>query len=64
MTIVDDKHAVAEGGDAVFEKKDDVYVGETNEYLQQLAAMPAEEKAAFEKKLLRKMDLRLLPWMT
>lgn len=35
-----------------------------NEYAIQLDNMSAEEYAAFEKKLLRKMDMRLVPWMT
>ena len=30
----------------------------------QLAAMSVEEYALAEKKLLRKLDLRLIPWMT
>lgn len=70
MTVVDEKHSAAEGGyladqsDGYVGEKTDTYVGEANEYIQQLFNMPAEEKAAFEKKLLRKMDLRLLPWMT
>ncbi|BEJ17499.1 hypothetical protein CspHIS471_0609000 [Cutaneotrichosporon sp. HIS471] len=42
----------------------DVYVGETNEYILQLENMPAEERAALEKSMLRKIDIRLLPWMT
>lgn len=62
MTVVDEKQSAAEGG--YVGEKTDTYVGEANEYIQQLNNMPAEEKAAFEKKLLRKMDLRLLPWMT
>lgn len=31
---------------------------------EQIAAMSAEEYALAEKKLLRKLDLRLIPWMT
>jgi hypothetical protein len=51
-----------EAGVAQDEKR--VFVGETNEYLQQLESMPAEERAALEKRMLRKIDIRLLPWMT
>lgn len=65
----DNKHAAAE--EAMHEKAtvEKGYVQEhngevTNEYLQQIEAMSVEERAAFEKKLVRKMDIRLLPWMT
>lgn len=41
-----------------------IFVGETNEYIVQLENMPAHERAALEKRMLRKIDIRLLPWMT
>lgn len=33
-------------------------------YAQELAAMSREEYAAFEKKMLWKMDLHIIPWIT
>lgn len=39
-------------------------LADRNEYAVQLESMSPEEYAAFEKKLLRKMDMRLVPWMT
>lgn len=36
----------------------------TNPELEQILSWSPEEYAAQEKKLLRKMDLRLVPWMT
>lgn len=35
-----------------------------NPHIEAFLAMSPEERAATEKKLLRKMDLRLIPWMT
>lgn len=35
-----------------------------NEHLAAIMAMSPEERALAEKKLLRKIDMRLVPWMT
>lgn len=47
----------------------DVYPGEKhaespNPLLDEITAMSPEEYAAFEKKLMRKIDKRIIPWMT
>lgn len=36
----------------------------SNEYAAQLAALSPSEYAEMERKLVRKMDLRMVPWLT
>lgn len=43
--------------------KGDVAIGHSPEMAAFLASSP-EERAAVEKKLIRKVDMRLIPWMT
>lgn len=48
----------------------EVYPGEknveepTNPMLEEIKAMTPDEYAAFDKRLMRKIDMRIIPWMT
>lgn len=48
----------------------EVYQGEknveepVNPILEEIKAMTPDEYAAFDKKLMRKIDMRIIPWMT
>ncbi|KAL1408170.1 hypothetical protein Q8F55_004975 [Vanrija albida] len=63
-TARDEKAALAEVGPAG--TKDGLHDEATrsNPLLDQILAMPPDAYREFERKLLRKMDLRLIPWMT
>lgn len=64
-TARDEKAPVAEVG-PVAGTKDGLHDDATraNPILDQILAMDPAEYKAFERKLLRKIDLRLIPWMT
>lgn len=50
--------------DSMMREKTMAAAAASNPELEQILSWSPEEYAAQEKKLLRKMDLRLVPWMT
>jgi len=61
--IVDEK-AIAVMGDTGSDTKRDLEQTVNSPHVEAFLAMTPEERAEVEKKLLRKMDFRLIPWMT